>query len=207
MKKFGTPAPLCYKCQKKVFLHEALQLDTRYYHPACFTCAKCNSKLQAGKYASLENVYYCKVHYNEAFKLRGSFDFVSLGKAIKQDVPKPEQAQSDYFLDTFVKKKGVEMDFQTQDGAQKAAPEVELKPHYQEAYKFANIAPYDQQFEKLATYKEIPVPMARVFELDDFFSAEECQYYIQEAEKSGFESLSTEYPEEYRNNQRFGCVL
>lgn len=86
-----------------------------------------------------------------------------------------------------------------------SAKPIDAAPqHYQAAYKFANIAPHESKYEnQLAAYTEITVPLARVFELNEFFTANECQYYIQEAEKTGFESLSAEYPEEYRNNERY----
>lgn len=76
---------------------------------------------------------------------------------------------------------------------------------YQQDYKFANIAPYGtvavppqkQHFEH-----HDKIYHGRVFTLESFFSPEECQYYIAQAESAGFESLNQEYPEEYRNNQR-----
>lgn len=74
--------------------------------------------------------------------------------------------------------------------------------HYQDLYKFWDIEPLP--CDALPTgVKEIQVSGARVFELEQFFSPEECQYYIAQAEKKGFDSLASEYPKEYRNNQRY----
>lgn len=77
--------------------------------------------------------------------------------------------------------------------------------HYQSAYKFVSIEPYSEAIPtgEPTTCKHLDhVPQARVLQLSNFFSAQECQYYISEAENFGFESLSNEYPAEYRNNQR-----
>lgn len=78
-------------------------------------------------------------------------------------------------------------------------------PKYQAKYKFVNIAPINSKMDDLGVYKPIHVPHARVFEIEKFFSEQECDYYLQQAEKEGFEALATEYPPEYRNNER--CVI
>lgn len=81
-----------------------------------------------------------------------------------------------------------------------------MQQHYQSAYKFANIQPFGTPLpppSSNACHSINHVPRGRVFELDQFFTAQECAYYIEQAEAAGFESISQEYPPEYRNNQRY----
>lgn len=53
--------------------------------------------------------------------------------------------------------------------------------------------------------KNLHIPNAKVFCLRQFFTKEECQYYVQQSEKIGYQSLQHEYPLEYRNSER--CLV
>jgi hypothetical protein len=71
---FGT-RDKCIKCDKLVYSDEKLVIDSKILHASCFRCVKCNTKLQPGNYAALDGSDYCKVHFKEAFKLKGRYDF------------------------------------------------------------------------------------------------------------------------------------
>lgn len=45
-------------------------------------------------------------------------------------------------------------------------------------------------------------PQVHAFLLENVFSKEECNDYIKETEKAGYDSLISEYPAEYRSNDR-----
>lgn len=77
-------------------------------------------------------------------------------------------------------------------------------PLYQSNYKFHDISPPNNaSLNRNMSVNKHAVPGARVFSLDNFLSNEECDYFIAQAEQCGFESLLNEYPEKYRNNERY----
>mgnify|MGYP001142009921 CR=1 FL=1 len=93
---FGTKDK-CIKCDKLVYPDEKLVIDSKILHSSCFKCAKCGMKLKPGNYAALDGSDYCKVHFKEAFKLKGRYDFgeKSADKAWKgeeatEEKPTPE---------------------------------------------------------------------------------------------------------------------
>ena len=55
--------------------------------------------------------------------------------------------------------------------------------------------------------RDLAVPGANVFCLDDFWSDEECKYYRDLSERLGFESIEWEYAKEYRDCVRVGEYL
>ncbi|KAJ7539391.1 hypothetical protein O6H91_11G090900 [Diphasiastrum complanatum] len=64
----------CKACEKTVYLVDQLTADGVIYHKACFRCHHCHGTLKLSNYASLEGVLYCKPHFDQLFKLTGSFD-------------------------------------------------------------------------------------------------------------------------------------
>ncbi|EFJ21788.1 hypothetical protein SELMODRAFT_143123 [Selaginella moellendorffii] len=64
----------CKACDKTVYLVDQLTADGVVYHKACFRCHHCKGTLKLSNYASLEGVLYCKPHFDQLFKLTGSFD-------------------------------------------------------------------------------------------------------------------------------------
>jgi hypothetical protein len=45
-------------------------------HKSCFKCTVCKSQLRQDNYATMDERYFCKTHYEEAFKKGGgSYDF------------------------------------------------------------------------------------------------------------------------------------
>eukprot|EP00246_Nothoceros_aenigmaticus_P001819 TRINITY_DN1247_c0_g1_i3.p1 TRINITY_DN1247_c0_g1~~TRINITY_DN1247_c0_g1_i3.p1 ORF type:complete len:150 (-),score=16.85 TRINITY_DN1247_c0_g1_i3:239-688(-) len=64
----------CKACEKTVYLVDQLTADGVIYHKSCFRCHHCKGTLKLGNYASLEGVLYCKPHFDQLFKLTGSYD-------------------------------------------------------------------------------------------------------------------------------------
>ncbi|KAJ7298643.1 hypothetical protein O6H91_08G109000 [Diphasiastrum complanatum] len=64
----------CKACDKTVYLVDQLVADNVVYHKACFRCHHCKGTLKLSNYASLEGVLYCRPHFDQLFKLTGSFD-------------------------------------------------------------------------------------------------------------------------------------
>mmetsp|Transcript_52918 Transcript_52918/g.123869 ORF Transcript_52918/g.123869 Transcript_52918/m.123869 type:complete len:193 (-) Transcript_52918:265-843(-) len=66
----------CVVCKKVAYAMEKIQVEGETFHSTCFRCEHCNNKLSPGNFRkSIEGKYYCKVHYEALFKLRGKYDF------------------------------------------------------------------------------------------------------------------------------------
>eukprot|EP01091_Cochliopodium_minus_P009855 TRINITY_DN2520_c0_g1_i1.p1 TRINITY_DN2520_c0_g1~~TRINITY_DN2520_c0_g1_i1.p1 ORF type:complete len:550 (-),score=139.63 TRINITY_DN2520_c0_g1_i1:318-1967(-) len=50
--------------------------------------------------------------------------------------------------------------------------------------------------------KNLQVPNARCFVLENFMNEEECKFYIEQVEKIGFDDLKNEFDKSYRSNDR-----
>ena len=57
------------------------------------------------------------------------------------------------------------------------------------------------------TRKDVRLPGARCWVLGDFLSRTECEHYVDEAEKLGYESIETMYPKDYRDCVRVGSYF
>eukprot|EP01080_Neovahlkampfia_damariscottae_P010771 gene10771-3390_t len=67
MSKFGGGGNKCAVCKKTVYNTEAAPGIDVPIHTTCFKCqfAGCKVKLTLTNYGSLENIYYCKNHFEE----------------------------------------------------------------------------------------------------------------------------------------------
>jgi hypothetical protein len=70
--KFGS-TPKCACCTKPVYLMEQVAIDNQIFHKTCLKCAHCKVTLKMGNLASMNNVYYCKPHFKQLFKLKGNY--------------------------------------------------------------------------------------------------------------------------------------
>jgi len=64
----------CKLCEKTVYPEEGFQLDSSWWHGACFKCDVCKGRITPGNYASLKGNYYCKTHFKQLFALKGNYD-------------------------------------------------------------------------------------------------------------------------------------
>lgn len=51
-------------------------MEGECYHKTCFKCAHSGCPLTHSSYASLNGVLYCKVHFNQLFLEKGSYNHV-----------------------------------------------------------------------------------------------------------------------------------
>jgi actin-binding LIM protein len=56
----------CEACKKKC-KKEAVKLEEKYYHVACFTCAKCKKQLKVDNFYTKDNAHYCPDDYHLLF--------------------------------------------------------------------------------------------------------------------------------------------
>mmetsp|Transcript_87672 Transcript_87672/g.203963 ORF Transcript_87672/g.203963 Transcript_87672/m.203963 type:complete len:172 (-) Transcript_87672:91-606(-) len=81
----GTGNDKCTACGKTAYLMERIQVEGEIFHPTCFRCKHCNNKLSTGAFSkSDEGNYYCKVHYEQLFKLRGRYNIDGGSTALSQ---------------------------------------------------------------------------------------------------------------------------
>ncbi|XP_010523732.1 PREDICTED: LIM domain-containing protein PLIM2c-like [Tarenaya hassleriana] len=66
----------CAACQKTVYPLEKMTMEGESYHKTCFRCAHSGCPLTHSSYAALDGVLYCKVHFNQLFLEKGSYNHV-----------------------------------------------------------------------------------------------------------------------------------
>ncbi|KAG8060099.1 hypothetical protein GUJ93_ZPchr0002g26493 [Zizania palustris] len=64
----------CAACQKTVYPLEKLSLEGESYHKSCFKCSHGGCILTTSSYAALNGILYCKIHFSQLFKEKGSYN-------------------------------------------------------------------------------------------------------------------------------------
>jgi hypothetical protein len=65
-------------CGKTVYPAERIvPSDNIILHKTCFRCAVCNSVLKTGNFSAYEGKYYCKPHFTQLFKMKGSYNSIA----------------------------------------------------------------------------------------------------------------------------------
>uniref|UniRef100_A0ACD5Z558 Uncharacterized protein n=1 Tax=Avena sativa TaxID=4498 RepID=A0ACD5Z558_AVESA len=64
----------CAACQKTVYPLEKLSLEGECYHKNCFRCSHGGCTLTTSSYAALNGILYCKIHFSQLFKEKGSYN-------------------------------------------------------------------------------------------------------------------------------------
>jgi len=65
--------PKCAKCEKSVYPLEEIRACDKAFHKGCFRCKHCDGQLSLKGFATINNDPYCKPHYLELFKNKGSY--------------------------------------------------------------------------------------------------------------------------------------
>jgi len=66
-------ASKCYKCGKSVYDLEMLKACDKIWHKSCFRCKHCDGVLSLKGFATIDSDPYCKPHYLEIFKSKGTY--------------------------------------------------------------------------------------------------------------------------------------
>ncbi|KAJ4759540.1 GATA type zinc finger transcription factor family protein [Rhynchospora pubera] len=66
----------CASCKKTVYPLEKLTVEGEPYHKTCFRCAHGGCILTTSNYAALHGTLYCKIHFQQLFKEKGSYNHV-----------------------------------------------------------------------------------------------------------------------------------
>ncbi|PIN06065.1 Regulatory protein MLP [Handroanthus impetiginosus] len=62
----------CAVCKKTVYPLEKVTMEGEFYHKSCFKCAHGGCFLTTSSYAALDGILYCKPHFAQLFKEKGS---------------------------------------------------------------------------------------------------------------------------------------
>jgi len=66
-------AKTCGKCGKGVYPLEMIVACDKSWHKQCFRCTHCDNVISLKGFATIEGLPYCKPHYLELFKTKGSY--------------------------------------------------------------------------------------------------------------------------------------
>ncbi|XP_057510255.1 LIM domain-containing protein WLIM2b-like [Actinidia eriantha] len=91
----------CAVCHKTVYPLEKVTVEEKFYHKLCFRCAHGGCKLTPSSYAALDGYVYCKPHFAQLFKEKGSYTHLTKTASVKKnaamvpEVAPPEQSKSE----------------------------------------------------------------------------------------------------------------
>lgn len=70
----------CAACKKTVYPLEKITVEGDFYHKQCFKCAHGGCIITPSSYAALDGTVYCKPHFAQLFKEKGSYSNISKKK-------------------------------------------------------------------------------------------------------------------------------
>ena len=76
----------CAVCKKTAYPLEKLVVEGEDYHKSCFRCAKGGCFLTPSNYAACDGTLYCKPHFAQLFKEKGSYSHLSKSVSVKKTV-------------------------------------------------------------------------------------------------------------------------
>ncbi|XP_042430075.1 LIM domain-containing protein PLIM2b-like [Zingiber officinale] len=84
----------CASCHKTAYPLEKISVEGEIYHKTCFRCFHGGCTLTPSSYAALDGVLYCKHHFAQLFKEKGSYDHLTqvAMKRKSEDSPALEEA-------------------------------------------------------------------------------------------------------------------
>uniref|UniRef100_A0A1J3FBF4 LIM domain-containing protein WLIM2a n=1 Tax=Noccaea caerulescens TaxID=107243 RepID=A0A1J3FBF4_NOCCA len=75
----------CATCTKTVYPIEKVTVESLCYHKSCFKCSHGGCALSPSNYAALEGILYCKHHFSQLFKEKGSYNHLIKSASIKRN--------------------------------------------------------------------------------------------------------------------------
>ncbi|XP_019156027.1 PREDICTED: LIM domain-containing protein WLIM2b-like [Ipomoea nil] len=73
----------CAACKKTVYPLEKVTVDGEFYHKSCFKCSHGGCILTTSNYAALDGLLYCKPHFSQLFKEKGSYNNLRKSNSLK----------------------------------------------------------------------------------------------------------------------------
>nr|CAN68046.1 hypothetical protein VITISV_017723 [Vitis vinifera] len=84
----------CSLCKKTVYPLEKVTVEGEFYHKSCFRCSHGGCFLTPSSYAALDGILYCKPHFTQLFRERGSYSTLNKTASMKKSTaaaPLPDQ--------------------------------------------------------------------------------------------------------------------
>ncbi|CAL9030044.1 unnamed protein product [Prunus brigantina] len=96
---FSGTVDKCAVCTKTVYPLEKVTMEGEFYHKSCFRCNHGGCFLSPSNCAALDGILYCKHHFAQLFKEKGSYNHLTKTASVKKNgapMPemKPEEADS-----------------------------------------------------------------------------------------------------------------
>ncbi|XP_050226701.1 LIM domain-containing protein PLIM2b-like [Mercurialis annua] len=76
----------CAKCKKTAYPLEKLSVEGEFYHKSCFRCSHGGCSVTTSSYAALDGIIYCKPHFAQLFKEKGSYNHLTQSASIKKNL-------------------------------------------------------------------------------------------------------------------------
>ncbi|KAH1055445.1 hypothetical protein J1N35_033510 [Gossypium stocksii] len=81
---FSGTVEKCATCGKTAYPLEKVTVEGQSYHKSCFKCSHGGCSLSPSNYAALEGILYCKHHFSQLFKEKGSYNHLIKSASIKR---------------------------------------------------------------------------------------------------------------------------
>ncbi|KAK0587072.1 hypothetical protein LWI29_016861 [Acer saccharum] len=88
----------CSSCKKTVYPLEKVTVEGEFYHKCCFRCAHGGCSISPSNYAALDGILYCKHHFAQLFKEKGSYNHLNKTVSMKKNgaaVPAEENPEAE----------------------------------------------------------------------------------------------------------------
>ncbi|KAL8515719.1 hypothetical protein ACS0TY_014412 [Phlomoides rotata] len=84
----------CAVCTKTVYPLEKVTVEGDFFHKSCFRCAHGGCNLTPSNYAALDGTIYCKPHFAQLFKEKGSYSTLNKTNSLKKQASPLEPADT-----------------------------------------------------------------------------------------------------------------
>lgn len=74
----------CATCGKTAYPLEKVTVENEAYHKTCFKCSHGGCHITPSTYAALEGILYCKHHFSQLFKEKGSYNHLLQSASIRR---------------------------------------------------------------------------------------------------------------------------
>ncbi|KAG8074381.1 hypothetical protein GUJ93_ZPchr0006g44717 [Zizania palustris] len=74
----------CATCGKTAYPLEKVTVEGQAYHKSCFKCSHGGCAISPSNYAALEGILYCKHHFSQLFKEKGSYNHLIKCASVKR---------------------------------------------------------------------------------------------------------------------------
>ncbi|KAE7996673.1 hypothetical protein FH972_001374 [Carpinus fangiana] len=74
----------CATCGKTAYPLEKVTVESQAYHKSCFKCSHGGCPITPSNYAALEGILYCKHHFAQLFKEKGSYNHLIKSASMKR---------------------------------------------------------------------------------------------------------------------------